>query len=99
MSIKDLKNMPSEITINEVVDYLNKLVETDKLAIAALVENRVHCKEELDCVTKIDGDGNHHVGLLGVLNGLFNKSIMGIYKEGDFQGFEVSYQVRQTSNT
>lgn len=56
-----------------IIEYLNSLLEVDRSAIAALVANHVPCNQALaDHPTVQVGaqGGGHHVGLLGILNGL-----------------------------
>lgn len=62
------------VTPADAVAYLNQLLELDRPAVAALVANRVPCNEALadhpTCQVGVQ-HGGFHVGLLGVLNGLF----------------------------
>ena len=64
----------SSVTIQEVVDYLNELMELDRVAVGALINNRVPCNQALaehpTCQVRAQ-DGGHVVGLLGILNGMF----------------------------
>lgn len=63
-----------QVTLDEVIDYLNELIQTDCPAIAALVANRVPCNQEMadhPTVQVMQQHGGFHVGMLGILNGLF----------------------------
>ena len=58
---------------HRAIEYLNGLLEDDRVAVGALVGNRVPCNETLSnhptCQVQIQ-NGGYYVGLLGVLNGL-----------------------------
>ena len=58
----------------DAIAYLNSLVDLDRGAISALIENRVPANDELadhpTCQVQMGPDGPV-VGLLGVINGLF----------------------------
>lgn len=61
--------------LDQAIESLNNMIETDRLAMHALVETRVPCQDMLShptvrCVRTEDGKG-WEVGLLGILNGLF----------------------------
>jgi hypothetical protein len=65
------------ITIDETIDLLNELLKLDKSAISALVLNHKNpCNRELaehptvQVTALMDGNG-YHVGLLGIINGMF----------------------------
>lgn len=63
-----------EVTIDELIAYLNELWSIDPAAMAALVESRVPCNEELAQheTCQVSGAvGDARVGLLGVINGIF----------------------------
>jgi len=74
-----------EVTLDHVLDVLNRAVEADSDAIRNLVEQRVQCNKTLaDDPTIQVGNyhkagvmlnkhvfGNFSIGLLGILNGLF----------------------------
>lgn len=66
--------MKSQVTIDETIDLLNELIRLDKPAIAALLANRVPCNQALadhpTVQVQAQNDG-YHVGLLGIINGLF----------------------------
>lgn len=62
------------VTVDDVIALLNKLLELDRPAIAALLANRVPCNESLanhPTVQVAAQHGGYHVGMFGVLNGLF----------------------------
>lgn len=62
------------VTVDEVIAYLNELIDIDRVAIAALIANRVPCNEELakhPTVQVYAQHGGYLVGMLGILNGLF----------------------------
>lgn len=62
------------VTIDEVITYLDELIALDKPAIVALLANRVPCNEALanhETVQVSAQYGGWHVGLLGLINGLF----------------------------
>lgn len=64
-----------------IVAYLNELIKLDRVAIAALVENRVPCSQSLTdhpTVQVVEQHGGHSVGLLGILNGLCGVDEFGI---------------------
>lgn len=66
--------MKETITVDHAIEYLNQLLELDKPAIAALLANRVPCNQELanhPTVQASTQHGGYHVGLLGIINGLF----------------------------
>jgi hypothetical protein len=69
---------------NAVVAYLNELLEADRVAIAALVSNRVPCNAGLadhpTCQVQCQNGGTY-VGLLGLLNGL-----CGVIDSGPYAG-------------
>jgi len=77
--------LKTSITIDATIAYLNVLIELDRPAIAALVANRVPCNEALaehpTCQVGAQ-HGGFHVGLLGLLNGLF-----GTFDEGEHLGW------------
>jgi hypothetical protein len=76
-----------DITIDKAIALLNEMVEADQPAMHALVETRVPCDGFLyhpgvQCV-KCD-EGPYHVGMLGILNGLF-----GTIPTGDKAGWGI----------
>jgi len=91
------------VTLNEVVDLLNSMLELDKETTQRLVETRIVCNQKLADhptiqVSSYRVEGQHHVGLLGVLNGLFGVD------EDLYGGLAVVYEVicpngHKTKNT
>lgn len=79
----------------QIVDYLNDLLERDTPAIAALVANRVPCNAALadhpTCQVSMQ-HGGFHVGILGLLNGLcgvddlLGGCITAVFEEDDGSG-------------
>lgn len=72
----------NQVTPQEVVDYLNTLVEADGRAILTLSLLRVPCNEKLadhpSCQVGTEpGVGSNRVGLIGVLNGIFGTNDAG----------------------
>lgn len=64
----------SEIGLDQTIEYLNKLLELDRPAIAALLANRVPCNEALANHPSVQVNAQHggyNVGMFGILNGLF----------------------------
>jgi hypothetical protein len=62
------------VTVDEVITFLNELIALDKPAIAALLDNHVPCNEALANHQTVQVSAQHggwHVGLLGIINGLF----------------------------
>ena len=63
------------ITIDEVLDALNRMVSIDNEAMKDLCFQRVRCNKkmshDMDVQVVFDDSGQPMVGLLGVLNGLF----------------------------
>lgn len=62
------------VTIDQVIEYLNELLELDKPVIAAMVANRIPCNQKFadhPTVQVHSQHGGYHVGLLGILNGMF----------------------------
>lgn len=58
----------------QLVDYLNNLLELDRGAISRLIGHRTQCNKALadhPTVQVSDTSGVYGVGLLGILNGLF----------------------------
>ena len=72
-----------KITIDEVIAYLNHLLEKDPRTISKLFQIKAACNDELvksPVHVIIDAEARPFVGLLGILNGLF-----GYVKHGDFR--------------
>lgn len=66
--------------VDDVIKFLNELLELDRPAIAALIANRVPCNEALGMHPTVQvgaQHGGYHVGLLGILNGYF-----GVFDDG-----------------
>lgn len=62
------------VTPQEVVDFLNELIEVDRIAIAALVDNRVPCNQSMADHPTVPVYARHEgylIGMLGILNGMF----------------------------
>lgn len=62
------------ISIDDAIDFLNELLEIDRVAVHALVSTRMPCNEEMarhPTVQVAVQNGGFYVGPLGVLNGLF----------------------------
>ena len=83
------------VTLDDLVNYLNELINIDKAAIAALINNRVPCNEQLaehPTVQVLPQNDSHYVGLFGILNGLFGihederGPIAYILEDGDLVG-------------
>lgn len=66
--------MKETLTLDDVIQYLNEILRLDRPAIAALVANRVPCNDALadhESVQVMPQHGGYHVGLLGILNGMW----------------------------
>jgi len=66
--------MKESITVEDVLDVLNRAVEKDPGAMSALVEQRIPCNRALadDPTIQVAAkDDDFKVGFLGVLNGCF----------------------------
>ena len=64
----------AQVTIDETVDFLNELIETDRVAMQSLARKAAKCNEALAEHPSVQvgaHGGGYYVGLLGVLNGLF----------------------------
>lgn len=62
------------VTLDEAIEYLNELIKLDRVAMAALVANRVPCNQGLadhPTAQVCAQHGGYLVGMLGILNGLF----------------------------
>jgi hypothetical protein len=62
------------VSVAEAIAFLNSLLELDRPAVASLIANRVPCNQALadhETVQVRAQHGGYHVGLLGILNGLF----------------------------
>jgi hypothetical protein len=87
------------IALDEVIDYLNELIETDRPAMAALIANRVPCNPAMANHPTVQVQAQHGgylVGMLGILNGLFGTfedgwgPIVFVFKDGNLLGVEES---------
>lgn len=64
------------VTLDEIIELMNELLEIDSQAITELIQKRVVCNEKLanHPTVQVSYDkkyDNYKVGLLGILNGLF----------------------------
>ena len=84
--------MKEVVSIDDVIAYLNELIEIDRPAIAALIANHVPCNKELanhETVQVLAHHGGYSVGMLGILNGMFGTDDVGwgpivfTFKDGD----------------
>lgn len=81
--------------IDDVIAYLNDLLALDRPAIAAMVANRVPCNEQMVSHSSAWAESQHggyHIGLLGILNGVFHchpsyRSISFVFEDGDLARF------------
>ena len=66
--------MKESVTIDDVIVYLNELVELDKPAMAALIANRVPCNQQMADHPTAQVHAQHggfFIGLVGIINGMF----------------------------
>lgn len=86
--------MKETIDVDAVIALLNSALAADSTAVSALVEQRVPCNEALwdhPTVQVVVNDGQPCVGLLGVLNGLFQPDEFGrgpitaVYNDDDVE--------------
>lgn len=83
------------VSIDETISLLNEAVALDKLAVAALLANRVPCNDGLASHPTIQVQaqyGGYGVGILGIINGLFGEDhgkgpICSIFADGQLVGF------------
>lgn len=77
--------MEDEQLADRIIDYMNGLLERDRVAVGAMVDNHIPCNAVLadhpTCQVR-SRHGGFHVGLLGILNGL-----CGIIEDGPKKGF------------
>lgn len=70
-----MMEVKKEVKIEEVVEFLNTLLDIDPYAINALFSMRVGCNEEManhpSVQISVSGDNYYSAGVIGVLNGLF----------------------------
>ena len=63
------------VTIKEMVDFLNELLEYDSYAISALFSTRIMCNRYLADHESVQvrqlGEDAFQVGMIGIINGLF----------------------------
>ena len=89
--------------IQQVINYLNDLLDHDEEAISMLVDTRIRCNESLadhpTCQVQASISNDKEileVGLLGVLNGLFGVRpdgrcwIVARYEQSKLLGFELN---------
>jgi hypothetical protein len=85
------------IALDDVVKFLNELLEIDKPAIAALLANRVPCNQALadhPTVQVHSQHGGYSVGMFGIINGLFGTDEKGcgqlryVFDDGQLIRFE-----------
>lgn len=86
----------SSVTVDDAIALLNEAVALDRPAMAALLANRVPCNDALADHPTIQVQAQHggyHVGLLGIINGLFGVDDEGkgpicyVFADGHLQGF------------
>ncbi len=89
--------MREQISIDDAIVFLNKLIAIDKPAIAALLANRVPCNEHLAEHPTVQVSAQHggfHVGMFGIINGLFGVDVCGrgliryVFQDGELIRFE-----------
>lgn len=85
------------IDVDGVIAYLNELIAIDKPAVAALLANRVPCNKHLaehPTVQVSAQHGGYHVGMMGIINGLFGVNRQGfgrirfVFEDGELIRFE-----------
>jgi hypothetical protein len=87
------------ITIKEVVAFLNEILEIDNYAMTAFVSMRFTCNKALADHPSVQvglyNDRYFEVGLIGILNGIFGKDeygwghISAVYKDGKIEKFNL----------
>jgi len=76
------------ITLDEVIDFFNELIEIDRDAVDNLFNSRVRCNEALarhptvQVLIKGCDPVRHEVGIVGIINGLF-----GAYPDEPLKGW------------
>lgn len=73
--------MKKQISIEEVIEFLNELIKIDEPAIRELLQAKVDCNFELSEHTTVQVSRDRKIGFLGLLNGMF-----GVYGEGSLKG-------------
>lgn len=66
--------MKQQITIDEVIEFLNSLIAIDASAVAELVKTHVPCNEALAEHPTVQASTDFYgcnVGMLGIINGMF----------------------------
>lgn len=85
------------VTVDDALAVLNRAVASDPEAISALLEQRVPCNKALaddPTIQVASKDGAYHVGILGILNGIFGTDedgwgpIAASMTDGVVDGFE-----------
>lgn len=61
----------NKVTLNEVVDFFNELIEIDPNGITELFLHRVVVNDALANHPTVQATDDNNVGLIGILNGLF----------------------------
>lgn len=86
-----------KISIDELIAFLNELIALDRPAMAALLANRVPCNQALaehPTVQATVQHGGYHVGMFGIINGIFGVDGRGfghiryVFSEGELIRFE-----------
>lgn len=92
-----ITNMREQVSIDDMITFLNELVAIDKPAIAALLANRVPCNEDMVNHPSVQVQLQHggaHVGMFGIINGLFGIDARGqgliryVFQDGELIRFE-----------
>ena len=75
--------------VEETLRFLNELLEVDRDAVAALIEQRVPCNKAMCEHATVQVDEKGHVGLLGILNGLLGilNGLHGVFEAGEKRGW------------
>jgi len=72
--------MSNSVSMDDVVAYLNELIQLDRPAMEALFEYLAPCDKALaghSTMRVLKWDSGYRVGMLGVLNGLFGSGDKG----------------------
>ena len=80
LKANELRKVDEKITLDEVISYLNKLLQLDKSAINKLCVERIVCNKKFanhPTCKVINLNGTYYVGLLGVINGIFGNNNKG----------------------
>lgn len=93
------------VTPQDVVDFMNRLIEIDPEAIAKLVEEKVTCNDALASHSTVQvqlynenedasGEPEPRVGIVGILNGIF-----GVFEDGPNKDFgTIAYKIDDSTN-